>query len=90
MAGTYNEKQCDERHVNVNDWQHEKDGELKRIWKILTGNGDIGLVGRVDRIEQILVRQQSVFWRLVTPAIPTLYFAVGVGVWYMLSKYMQS
>jgi len=59
---------------------------MNAIYKLLRGNGDLGLITRVNRIEQAISRNESLLWRVLTPALPLIYGAIAA----MVVLWMQS
>ena len=82
----YNHELCVKLHADIEHRLERGDQTMNAIYKLLRGNGDIGLVTRVDRIEQAFARNQSLLWRVLTPALPLIYGAIVAG----LVMYLQS
>ena len=80
----YNQELCERKHQEIEHELAQERETMARICEILRGNGKSGLIARVDSIEQILVRQESVFWRILTPALPMLYGAIMAAIIYYL------
>ena len=82
----YNHALCLKMHADIDKRLEHGDQTMNAIYKLLRGNGDIGLVTRVDRIEQAFARNQSLLWRVLTPALPLIYGIIAAG----LVMYLQS
>ena len=76
----YNHELCVKLHADIEHRLERGDQTMNAIYKLLRGNGDIGLVTRVDRIEQAFARNQSLLWRVLTPALPLIYGIVAAAI----------
>lgn len=82
----YNHELCVKLHADIEHRLERGDETMNAIYKLLRGNGDIGLVTRVDRIEQAFARNQSLLWRVLTPALPLIYGIIAAAI----VMYLQS
>lgn len=82
----YNHALCLKMHADIDNRLERGEQTMNAIYKLLRGNGDIGLVTRVDRIEQAFARNQSLLWRIITPALPLIYGAILAAI----VMYLQS
>lgn len=80
MGNEYNHDLCIKLHADIEKRLEHGDQTMNAIYRLLRGNGDIGLVTRVDRIEQAFARNQSLLWRILTPALPLIYGAIAALV----------
>jgi len=76
----YNHDLCIKMHADIDKRLERGDQTMNAIYRMLRGNGDIGLVTRVDRIEQAFARNQSLLWRFLTPALPLIYGIVAAAI----------
>jgi len=76
----YNHDLCIKMHADIEHRLERGDQTMNAIYRMLRGNGDIGLVTRVDRIEQAFARNQSLLWRFLTPALPLIYGIVAAAI----------
>lgn len=80
MGNEYNHDLCIKLHTDIDKRLERGDQTMNAIYKLLRGNGEVGLVTRVDRIEQAYARNQSLLWRILTPALPLIYGAIAALV----------
>lgn len=80
MEQQYNHDLCIKIHADIDKRLEHGDQTMNAIYRMLRGNGDIGLVTRVDRIEQAFARNQSLLWRVLTPALPLIYGIVAAAI----------
>ncbi len=76
----YNHDLCIKMHADIDKRLERGDQTMNAIYKLLRGNGDIGLVTRLDRLEQMYTRNQSLLWRFLTPALPLIYGIVAAAI----------
>jgi hypothetical protein len=76
----YNHELCVKLHADIEHRLERGDETMNAIYKLLRGNGDIGIVTRVDRIEQAFARNQSLLWRVLTPALPIIYGIIAAAI----------
>lgn len=76
----YNHELCVKLHADIEHRLERGDQTMNAIYKLLRGNGDIGLVTRVDRLEQMYTRNQSLLWRFLTPALPLIYGIIAAAI----------
>ena len=76
----YNHDLCIKMHADIDKRLEHGDQTMNAIYKLLRGNGDIGLVTRLDRLEQMYTRNQSLLWRFLTPALPLIYGIVAAAI----------
>lgn len=76
----YNHDLCIKMHADIDKRLEHGDQTMNAIYKLLRGNGDIGLVTRLDRLEQVYMRNQSLLWRFLTPALPLIYGIVAAAI----------
>ena len=76
----YNHELCVKLHADIDKRLEHGDQTMNAIYKLLRGNGDIGLATRLDRLEQMYTRNQSLFWRFLTPALPLIYGIVAAAI----------
>ena len=95
----YNKELCEHSHAEI-DKRLDKGEEKMKLHDLILlgdGNGNKGVVHRVYTVEQCLVelerqRQESnnLFWRIMTPCIPTVILALAVGGWYLMHRFIGS
>ena len=76
----YNHDLCIKMHADIDKRLEHGDQTMNAIYKLLRGNGEIGLATRLDRLEQMYARNQSLFWRFLTPALPLIYGIVAAAI----------
>ena len=76
----YNHDLCIKLHADIDKRLEHGDQTMNAIYKLLRGNGEIGLATRLDRLEQMYARNQSLFWRFLTPALPLIYGIVAAAI----------
>ena len=76
----YNHELCVKLHADIDKRLEHGDQTMNAIYKLLRGNGDIGLATRLDRLEQMYARNQSLLWRFLTPALPLIYGIVAAAI----------
>ena len=76
----YNHDLCIKIHADIDKRLEHGDQTMNAIYKLLRGNGDIGLATRLDRLEQMYTRNQSLLWRFLTPALPLIYGIVAAAI----------
>ena len=76
----YNHDLCIKMHADIDKRLEHGDQTMNAIYKLLRGNGDIGLATRLDRLEQMYARNQSLLWRFLTPALPLIYGIVAAAI----------
>jgi len=76
----YNHDLCIKIHADIDKRLEHGDQTMNAIYKLLRGNGDIGLATRLDRLEQMYTRDQSLLWRFLTPALPLIYGIVAAAI----------
>ena len=76
----YNHELCVKLHADIDKRLEHGDQTMHAIYKLLRGNGEIGLATRLDRLEQMYARNQSLLWRFLTPALPLIYGIVAAAI----------
>lgn len=76
----YNHDLCIKMHADIDKRLEHGDQTMNAIYKLLRGNGEIGLATRLDRLEQMYARNQSLLWRFLTPALPLIYGIVAAAI----------
>ena len=77
----YNQELCDQKHRSIEEDRHEDRQVIHDIVEILRGNGKPGLITRLDRVERRQDAADSLFWRVLTPALPLIYGAIAAALY---------
>ena len=99
MQEPYNQKLCEHTHTEVDRRLEKSEMKITEHDSILKGdgNGNKGVVHRVDTVEQCIIEMRrermesnTLFWRIATPCIPTGILALAVGLWYLMNRFLAS
>lgn len=99
MPEQYNRELCAEMHREINSRLDKGEIKMNDHERILRGdgNGNKGVVHRVDTVEQCIVEMRrermennTLFWRFMTPCIPTGILALAVGLWYLMTRFIAT
>lgn len=77
----YNHDLCEHLHREINTRLDKGETRMNALSEAIHGNGKPGLNGRVDKIELILQRQESLMWRFLQPALPIIYGLILAGIY---------
>mgnify|MGYP006883600571 CR=1 FL=1 len=87
-ASEYNHELCIRLHQELDKRLESGENTMNAIYAILRDNGKVGLMTRVDRLEQAFVslqkmqeRRDSMIWRFIQPGLPLFYGLVAAAVW---------
>ena len=88
MSNEYNHDLCIKLHQEIDRRLDKGETTMNAIFNILRDNGKVGLMTRVDRIERAIDRNESLLWRILTPALPLIYGGIAalVVLWLQSGK----
>jgi hypothetical protein len=81
VTANYNHDLCDHKHKEIDSRLEKGEAKMNALSEAIHGNGKPGLNGRVDKIELILQRQESLMWRILQPALPVIYGLLLAGLY---------
>ncbi len=82
----YNRDMCDLRHLHLADTLARIDERLERIETTLRGNGTPGVARRLERVETLVTRYETLAWRVIAPLIPLALAALVTGAAVLLHR----